>query len=322
MVDSVATNPARPLKIGLTIAGGEGGMAGETPGWSDLLQLAQTTEAAGFDSIWVPDHMIFKPATGSTTNIGIWECFTVLSALAVATQRVELGTLVACTGFRNPALLAKMADTIDEISGGRFILGLGAGWNELEYEMFGYPFDHRVSRFEEALIIVHGLLKTGTVDYEGRYFSARNCELRPRGPRPGGPPIMIGSSGDRMLALAARYADSWNTWASKTHNDVAGVAPLRQIVDAACAAADRDPATLERTAAVLIELEGSVPYPPGYPGWNPGDGQPLRGTPAELAEVFRAYAREGISHLQIWVTPLTPAGIERLAEVLPLLDAG
>ena len=322
MADVTTARTARPLKVGVALAGSEGCMAGETPGWADMLQLAQTAETAGFDSVWIPDHMIFKPAEDSTTPIGIWECFTVLSALAVGTRRVELGALVACTSFRNPALLAKMADTIDEISGGRLILGLGAGWNELEYQMFGYPFDYRVSRFEEALIIVHGLLKTGKIDFEGRYYTARNCELRPRGPRPGGPPILIGSTSDRMLGLTARYADAWNTWASKTHNDVAGIAPLRSIVDAACVAANRDPATLERTAAVLVEVEGSVPYPAGYPGWNPGEGQPLRTTPDELADMCRTYAREGISHLQVWVNPLTPAGIELLAESLRILDGG
>lgn len=322
MVDTTPARTARPLKVGVTLPVSEGGVAGKTPGWSEILALAQTAEAAGFDSVWVPDHMIFKPAGDSDTPIGIWECFSLLSALAAGTRRVELGALVACTSFRNPAMLAKIADTIDEISGGRLILGLGAGWNELEYRMFGYPFDHRVSRFEEALVIIHGLLKTGRVDFEGRYYTARECELRPRGPRPAGPPILIGSTGDRMLGLTARYADAWNTWASKTHNDVAGIAPLREIVDAACVAANRDPATLERTAAVLVEVEGSEPYPAGYPGWNPGEGRPLRATTDELAETFRAYAREGISHVQVWVNPLTPAGLEQVAEALNRLDRG
>src|SRR3712207_5448869 len=232
----------RPLKIGIVLPHIEGMMTGQTPRWADILAMAQRAEALGFDSLWKPDHLLYQLAGEDGELIGPWECWSVLSALAAVTRRVELGSIVSCVSFRNPALLAKMAETVDEISGGRLILGLGAGWNEVEYRAFGYPFDHRVSRFEEALMIVHGLLRKGQIDFRGRYYQARECVLRPRGPRPHGPPIMIGSNSPRMLRLAARYADSWNTWATGTNNSVAGIPPLRDVVDAACREEGRDPA--------------------------------------------------------------------------------
>lgn len=316
-----STGAHRPLKVGLFLPTPEGAMAGTTARWSDLLAIATTAEAVGFDSLWIPDHFIY-PVRGEMSELyGQWDCLTLLSALAAVTRRIELGSIVACTAFRNPTLLAKMADTLDEISGGRFILGLGAGWNETEFRAFGYPFDHRVARFEEALTIIHGLLKEGAIDFCGTYYEARECVLRPRGPRPQGPPIMIGSVGPRMLRLVARYADAWNIWAGGTRNSVAGVAPLRALVDAACVGAGRDPATLERTVAVLVEGPGSVPYPHGYAGWylSP-DERGLIGSPEALAAEFRAYADAGISHLQIWVNPTTVAGVEAFAPVFALLD--
>ena len=207
-----------------------------------------------------------------------------------------------------------MADTVEEISGGRLILGLGAGWNEPEYIAFGYPFDHRVSRFEEALTIISGLLRDGHIDFEGAYYEARDCELRPRGPRPDGPPIIVGAStaGPRMLDLTARYADGWNTWFSSTGNTVEGLLPLLAKVDAACEAAGRDPATLERSAAVIVEVG---PHEP-----SAMTGPPLTGSPAEIAAGLRAHADAGLSHVQIWLEPNTPAGIEAFAPVLEELD--
>jgi alkanesulfonate monooxygenase SsuD/methylene tetrahydromethanopterin reductase-like flavin-dependent oxidoreductase (luciferase family) len=109
--------------------------------------------------------------------------------------------LVLGMGFRNPALFAKMADTVDEITGGRLILGVGAGYHKFEYDAFGFPFDDKYSRFAEAIQIVHGLLKTGHIDFHGKFYSARDCELKPRGPRPQGPPIMFGQQGPQNAAV-------------------------------------------------------------------------------------------------------------------------
>ncbi len=300
---------SRPLKIGLLLPDTEGQMNGVTARWSDLLAMTKLAEDVGFDSVWVTDHFIHR---SETELRGPWECWSLLSAIAAVTSKVEIGPLVLCAGFRNPALLAKMADTVEEISGGRLILGLGAGWNEPEYRAFGYPFDNRVARFEEALAIISGLLRNGHIDFEGRFYQARDCELRPRGPRPSGPPIMIGTTGKKMLDLTARHADQWNVWFSPIDNSIGKLKSLLEEVDAACVTAGREPSTLVRTAAVKVEVG---PHSPSQMSVAP-----LRGNAAELAAQLRAYADAGVTHLQIWPEPNTFAGIESFGRVLEELD--
>ncbi len=205
----MASVAQRPLRVGLFLPLWQDSASGNVPSWIEILARAQLAEAVGFDSVWLPDHLLIR--FPDTEPEGVWEGWSVLAALAAATDRIALGPLVACTNFRNPALLAKMADTVDEISGGRLILGLGAGWHEPDFSAFGFPFDHRVDRFEEALRIIVPLLKEGRVDFRGKYYSAPDCELTPRGPRPEGPPVLVASFGPRMLRLTAQYADVWNT---------------------------------------------------------------------------------------------------------------
>lgn len=303
---------ARPLKIGFILPQIEGRREGTTPGWSDILAAAQVAEDVGFDSLWLVDHLLYQFGPDDPPR-GIWECWTLLSALAATTTRAELGTLVTCTGFRNPALLAKMADTVDEISGGRVILGLGAGYYELEYSSFGYPYDHRVSRFEEALRIIAPLLREGRVTFKGKYSSAEHCELRPRGPRPKGLPIMIGTGGERMLRLTAEHADAWNGWLVRGQNHPDAIPPLRERIDAACRDAGRDPATLARTATVMVDPR---------PVATPSKTGPLAGAPEEIADAFRGFAREGISHIQIASKVTRAADIEQFRPILEALDRG
>src|SRR5436189_2727120 len=197
------------MKVGAVMPISEGELSGRTASYTELREIAQAAEAAGLDSIWVYDHLLFRSPGEPTT--GIYEAWSVLAALAADTSGVEVGTIVLAIPFRNPAVLAKMAAAVDEISGGRLILGLGAGWHQPEFDAFGIPFDHKADRFEEALQIITPLLREGRVDFTGKYYSAPNCELRPRGPRPGGPEILVASFKPRMLKLTARYADSWNT---------------------------------------------------------------------------------------------------------------
>src|SRR3954468_15787373 len=187
----------RRMKIGVLASLGEGSMGERAKRYADIQAMAQTAEQIGLDSFWLADHLIYRYPEKDEN--GCWEVFTFLSGVAAATSRIALGPLVACTSFRNPALLAKMADALDEISGGRFILGLGAGWHEPEYTAFGWPFDHRVGRFEEAMQIIAPLLRKGKVDFHGQYYDATDCVLRPRGPSPAGPPLMIGGTRPRML---------------------------------------------------------------------------------------------------------------------------
>jgi probable F420-dependent oxidoreductase len=305
---AVARN--RPLKVGLILPDTERQMNGETARWADFRAMAREAETVGFDSLWVTDHLIHRAERGEQ---GPWECWSLISALAAVTEQVEIGTLVLCAGFRNPAHLAKMADAVDEISGGRLILGLGAGWNEAEYRAFGYPFDHRVDRFEEAMTIVTGLLRDGRVDFKGTYAEAIECVLRPRGPRLSGPPILIGTggSGMRMLGLTAKFADQWNVWFGTYHNRVNDLAEMQKSVDEACREAGRDPATLERTAAVMIEVGAHNP--------SQMSSEPITGAPTQIAAELRRFAEIGVSHVQVWLEPNNLDGIRAFGTVLETL---
>ncbi|MGZ6214182.1 MAG: LLM class flavin-dependent oxidoreductase, partial [Candidatus Limnocylindria bacterium] len=221
--------------------------------WPQLREMARTAEEIGLDSVWVGDHLLYR-GDGLPPR-GPWEAWTTLAAIAAVTERIQIGPLVAAASFHNPAMLAKQAATLDEISGGRLILGLGAGWNEVEYLAFGFPFDHRVSRFEEAFTVIRTLLAEGRCDFHGTYYDLRDCELLPRGPRHGdreGPPLMVGSMGERMLAITLPWVQAWNAWFNSFGNSVDGYRPLRDAVDAACRAVGRDPAEVERTLALLV----------------------------------------------------------------------
>jgi alkanesulfonate monooxygenase SsuD/methylene tetrahydromethanopterin reductase-like flavin-dependent oxidoreductase (luciferase family) len=306
--------PRRPLRVGIQLPEVE-----RVVRWPELLDLARRAEDVGLDSLWVGDHLLYRYADG--TQRGPWEAWTVLAALAAVTRRVALGPLVACAAFHNPAVLAKQADTLDEISGGRFVLGLGAGWNETEFRAFGIPFDHRIARFDEAYAVIRGLLRDGRIDVDGRFYSARDAELVPRGPTPGGPPILLGSSGPRMLAIAAGSMDAWNAWYADTGNRPEGYAPLRERVDEAARAAGRDPAEIARTVAVLVRF-------PGGTGRVMGDTSssmqvpPLEGSPSVVADGLRAWAAVGIDEVQLVLDPIDAGSIDALAPVLRDLDEG
>lgn len=271
--------------------------------FSALRELAQRVEAAGFDSLWLYDHLLYRYA--GKPSQGTWECWTILAALAAVTERVALGTLVSCTGYRNPALLAKMADTVDEISGGRLILGLGAGWHQPEYAAFGYPFDHRIDRFEEALQIIVPLLRAGHVDFAGRYYQAADCTLLPRGPRPQGPPILIGGQGPRLLDLTARYADSWNIGFTTPPETAI---PRMQ---AACMEQGRDPATLELTLLRIVAFPAQVALPANFPPY-------LSGPAESLAAALSNIAALGIGHLMLECTPTTADTLRTVTDALHL----
>jgi alkanesulfonate monooxygenase SsuD/methylene tetrahydromethanopterin reductase-like flavin-dependent oxidoreductase (luciferase family) len=278
--------------------------------------MARAAEDVGFDSLWLGDHLLYRRPNDRPR--GPWEAWTSLAGLAEATSRVALGPLVASTSFHSPAMLAKMAATVDEISGGRLILGLGAGWNETEYRAFGLPFDRRISRFEEAFTIIRTLLREGAIDFSGTFYEARDCELLPR-PRAGGPPLLVGSSGPRMLRITLPHVDAWNVWYDETGNDPTGVPALRQHVDAICRDVGRDPAAVERTVAVLVRLPGAVGRVHGDVGAPVV--RPLEGDAEHLAATMHAYASEGIGHVQLVLDPITRASIEALAPMLAALDA-
>jgi alkanesulfonate monooxygenase SsuD/methylene tetrahydromethanopterin reductase-like flavin-dependent oxidoreductase (luciferase family) len=301
----------RPVQVGLQLPEVEREVR-----WPELRDIARTAEAVGFDGLWLGDHLLYRRTDDRPR--GPWEAWTTLAGLAEATERVTLGPLVASTSFHNPAMLAKMATTVDEVSGGRLILGLGAGWNETEYRAFGFPFDQRISRFEEAFTIIRTLLREGAIDFEGRFYQARDCELLPRGPRLGGPPLMVGSIGPRMLRITLPWVDSWNAWLADTDNAPSGVARLRELVDATCREVGRDPAAVARTVAVLVQLPGGVGRT-----WGDATAQritPLAGSAETIAAGLAAYAPEGVSHVQVVLDPITAPAVEAMGEVLEAID--
>lgn len=273
--------------------------------YSELRDITLQVEAAGFDSIWIMDHFLFRLDEEPTE--GFWEAWTLLSALAEATHRIELGSLVLCNQFRNPAILAKMAVTLDAVSNGRFILGLGAGWHKPEFDAIGLPFDHRVSRFEEAMKVIAPLLKEGRVDFEGIYYQARNCEILPRGPRLEGPQIMIGGSKPRMLSLIAQYADMWNLVVSQPNMLDEPLADLR----AACAKVGRDLTTLAITVQVRIAYPEIAPVP----SWIAAG---LSGSVDEIAVAMQQFDELGVSHMMIQIGPDSMPALPQLTESMNL----
>lgn len=280
--------------------------------WPELRDMILLIEDVGFDSIWVGDHLLYRDERFGAA--GPWECWTQLTAIATLTERVEFGPLVAATSFHNPAMLAKQAATIDEISGGRLILGLGAGWNRIEYDAFGFPYDHRVARFEEAFTIIRTLLREGAIDFEGTYYSARDCEILPRGPRPHGPPILIGSHGPRMLEITAPHMNAWNAWHGWFGNDPAGLGPYLAQVDGALAHAGRDPAEVEKTVAVLVQLSGGAGRVVG--NFTRGESRPIAGDADAIAASLSAYAEAGISHVQLVLDPVSRSSIEEIGQLI------
>jgi alkanesulfonate monooxygenase SsuD/methylene tetrahydromethanopterin reductase-like flavin-dependent oxidoreductase (luciferase family) len=309
----MASERRRPLKVGFQLPEVEREVA-----WTELVAMARRGEEVGFDSIWVGDHLLYR--NPGEAPRGPWEAWSQLAGLAAVTTRVELGPLVACTAFRSPFLLAKQAVAVDEISGGRLILGLGAGWHEPEFRAVGAPFDHRIDRFEEAFTIVRALLREGEVDFAGSYYQAREAAILPRGPRPDGIPLMIGSVGDRMLRITLPHVQSWNCWYNAFGNRPEGIPLLMAKLDDACRAVGRDPATLERTVALLVQLTGGRGRPSG--DVDVRSLPPLRGTSEEMADALRAFAAVGIAHVQLVLDPITVEAIEELAPVLEILDHG
>jgi probable F420-dependent oxidoreductase len=290
------------MKIGLMLPLG----ASETDGWTTLRAMALAAEEHGLDSVWGADHLIFRE-DGETE--GIHECWTLLTAVAAITSRVEIGPLVLAMPFRNPALTAKMAVELDEISNGRLILGIGCGWHQPEFDAFGYPFDHRVSRFAEGLEIMMPMLRGEPVTFEGRYHRADDVIALPPPVRAGGPPVLIAGKQPRMLDLVARHAQQWNAaW----YGDPGQADDLRTRVanlGRALEAADRDPSTLTTTAGIFVAFDGAEDDVPE---------RAIRGSTEEIADALARYDELGISHLITHLFPRTPDAVARLAEAAGL----
>jgi probable F420-dependent oxidoreductase len=295
------------MNVGVVLPIGEGdGPTGGMPGWADLLAMARAAEDSGLDSGWIADHFVYRSPEGR--EAGMLEAWTALSALAAATSRIELGPIVLCASFRNPVLTAKMAATLDQISGGRLVLGVGCGWHEPEYDAMGLPFDHRVGRFEEWLEIVARLLRGERVTFEGRFHRADDAVLLP--PPARRIPILVAARRPRMLEITARWADQWNAaWFGLPDERLAA---QMTALDEALASVGRDRAAVERTVGIIVR-------DPDQPPIAEPEERAIDGTVDELARALEAYRDLGIGHLQAILEPMTPRSVERLASAVRLV---
>jgi probable F420-dependent oxidoreductase len=297
---------ARKLRVGVQLPEVER----QVP-WAEYSAMARAAEEVGFDSIWVGDHLLYRQ--DERPERGPWEAWTLLAGLAAITERVHLGPLVACTAFHLPAVLAKKAATVDELSGGRLVLGLGAGWNEPEFRAFGIPFDRRASRFEEAFEIIRRLVAGERVSFEGRFHQVDDAVLLPRPARR--PPLLIGSTGERVLTIALPHVDAWNIWYDWYGNTPEGFAAQNKRISALAEKAGREPAEVERSACVLVILDREAEDRP------PGEGvTALEGSPERIALGLRELAEAGVDEAILVLSPITEKTIRMLGETLAVLD--
>jgi alkanesulfonate monooxygenase SsuD/methylene tetrahydromethanopterin reductase-like flavin-dependent oxidoreductase (luciferase family) len=300
----------RSLEIGLVLPMEEAWTDGSTPRWVEIRELAVRAEEIGFDTVWIPDELLWRPTGGETR--GWWECVAMVGAVAASTSRIKVGTWILSALHRNPGITAKAVETLDEISGGRFVFGLGSGHAGRQAHAFGLPEDHVMSRFEEAVEIILPLLRHGRADFEGTYHAARDLEHRPTGPRPGRIPIMIGAKGPKMLRLAARHADIWS-WYVEERSDLEEFAPRLAALEAACVEVGRDPATIGRSAGIVVE-------PTSFTGSAEVLAAPVRGSAEEIADGLRAFRAGGFTHLELLLWPRTLAAVDAMASVLEFLE--
>src|SRR4051812_41818017 len=289
------------MRVGIALPIGERGPEKKAHPYSELREMAVAAEQGGADSIWVADHLFYKDEVGDVR--GIWESMTVLAALADATTRVELGPLVMCVPFRNPGLIAWMSNTLDDISGGRFVVGLGSGWHEPEFAAFGFNFARRVSLFEESLNVILPLLREGKVDYQGE-LAKGIAQLRPAGPRAGkgGPPILIAGTKPRMMSLVAKHADRWNSvWYGLPTDEFRGE---RRDLEAACAAINRDPKQIQVSAGLIVANESG----------RDNDKEQLFGDANQIADGLRVWRDEGVSEVMCAMQPPSVELVDRIME--------
>lgn len=297
----------RPLAVGIQLPEVE-----RVVRWPEYRAMARAAESAGFDSIWVGDHLLYR-ADGRPER-GPHEAWSLLAGLATVTERVRLGPLVACTAFSPPAVFAKRAAAVQEISGGRLNLGLGAGWSEAEFRAFGVPFDRRVSRFAESFEVIRRLTAGERVTLRGTFTDVEDAVLLPA------PayriPLMIGSTAPRMLSIALPHVDAWNAWFDAYGNTPEGFAALVRQMDAATVAAGRAVGDIRRSACVLVLVDRAAEE-----RTVPAGVAPLEGPMTKIAAGLRDLAAAGANEAIIVASPITERSISVLGEALALLDA-
>ncbi len=277
--------------------------------WAEMKAMAETAEAVGLDAIWVGDHLLYED---NGVRRGPWEAWSLLAGVAAVTSRVRIGPLVAALPFHHPAVLAKAAAAVDSIAGGRLLFGVGAGWNQIEFEAFGLPYDRRVARFAEAFTIVRRLLDRERVEFEGEFYQLAGAELIP--PPIGPIPMMIGSNRPKMLAIALPHVQWWNTWYSGFDNDVDQLPALLDSIDQACLRANREPRSLLRSVAVYLGFgERSERRTGGTPWWGSADDHLSR---------LEAMAAAGVDEVIGILDPITAETVEKFGSIAARFRAG
>lgn len=272
--------------------------------------MARAAEEVGFDSVWVGDHLLYRG--DDRPERGPWDAWTLLAGIAGVTETITLGPLVACTAFYRPGVLARTAAAVDELSGGRLVVGLGAGWNETEFRAFGIPFDHRIGRFEESFEIIRRLLAGERVTFTGAYEAVSDAVLLP--PPRRHPPLMIGASSRRMLEATLPYVDAWNTWYEWYGNTPDGFAAANRVVDETARRAGRDPREILRSACVLVVVDGEAAERP------PSEGiRPLNGSAEQLGAALRELADAGADEAILVLSPIKERSVRLMGDALAAL---
>ncbi len=297
------------FEVGVVLNTGQWGPERTVAHWSELRAMALRAEALGFDTVWTPDELLWLPK--EKPPIGFWEGVAMAGAVAAVTSRIKVGTWVLSALHRNAGITAKAVETLDEISGGRFVLGLGSGHAGNQAHAFGLPEDKVFARFEEALQVIVPLLREGHAEFAGTWHAARGLLQLPQGPRPGRIPIMLGVHGPKGQRLAAQYADIWSCYAEEK-SDMSELGPRLVTLEAACVDVGRDPATIGRSAGLLVKPLESEPDPTG---------EHLTGSPERIADAVRTFRAGGFTQVELLPTPASVEALEALAPVLELLRA-
>ena len=296
----------RPLRVGIQLPEVE-----RVVRWWEYAAMARAAEEVGFDSVWVGDHLLYRG--DGRPERGPWDAWTLLAGLAVVTERVGLGPLVACTAFHRPGVLARIAAAVDELSGGRLVVGLGAGWNETEFTAFGIPFDDRLVRFTEALEVIRRLLAGERVTFSGSYEEVTDAVLLPAPSQR--PPLMLGAIRPRTLEVAIPYVDVWNAWYEWYGNTPDGFAAASRRVDEVARRADREPQAILRSACVLVVLDpdaGERAFVEKAP--------PLEGSPEAVSSFLRDLAAAGADEAILVASPINESSIRLLGRAMTVLD--
>jgi alkanesulfonate monooxygenase SsuD/methylene tetrahydromethanopterin reductase-like flavin-dependent oxidoreductase (luciferase family) len=296
------------FEVGFVLVTRHWGPERQLPRWADVREMALRAEALGFDTVWLEDELLWRPSDG--TPLGFWDGVSMAGAVAAVTSRIKVGSWVLSALHRNPGIIAKTAETLDEISGGRFVFGLGAGHTAPgQAHSFGLPEDRTSSRFAEAVEVIVPLMREGRADFDGTFHAAHDLPQLPQGPRPNRIPLMLAAQGPNGMRLAAQHADIWSCFA-ENRSDMVEFGPRIPAIEAACTEVGRDPMTIGRSAGV--DLHPLEPEPDPNGAW-------IGGSPEQMADQLRAMRDGGYTQVALFPTPSTIAAMEAVAPVLGLL---